>query len=120
MGAVERRAARLVVRQRLQQLLAEPDAGLDDRDLHRDRAVELPALRRCAAFPGRMRAVSQRRLEAPSRTDLSQRPVAPSGGQVSETIMKSDLPPSKQAQYVKYLGPVADQALNPFPNGRVA
>ena len=43
-------------------------------------------------------------------------PVAPSGGQVSETIMKSDLPPSKQAQYVKYLGPVADQALNPFPN----
>ena len=43
-------------------------------------------------------------------------PVAPSGGQVSETIMKSDLPPSKQAQYLKYLGPVADQALNPFPN----
>jgi cytochrome c peroxidase len=43
-------------------------------------------------------------------------PVAPSGGQVSETIFKSDLPPSKQAQYLKYLGPVADQALNPFPN----
>jgi cytochrome c peroxidase len=43
-------------------------------------------------------------------------PVAPSGGQVSETIKKSDLPPSKQAEYVKFLGPVADQALNPFPN----
>jgi cytochrome c peroxidase len=43
-------------------------------------------------------------------------PVAPAGGQVSETIFKSDLPPSKQAQYLKYLGPVADQALNPFPN----
>jgi cytochrome c peroxidase len=43
-------------------------------------------------------------------------PVAPSGGQVSETIKQSDLPPSKQAGYVKFLGPVADQALNPFPN----
>jgi len=43
-------------------------------------------------------------------------PVAPKGGQVSETIKQSDLPPSKQGTYVKFLGPVADQALNPFPN----
>ena len=37
-------------------------------------------------------------------------------GAVSETIKPADLPPSKQAAYAKYLGPTADQALNPFPN----
>jgi cytochrome c peroxidase len=34
----------------------------------------------------------------------------------SETIKLSDLPVSKQGVYAKFLGPVADQALNPFPN----
>lgn len=43
-------------------------------------------------------------------------PAASPVGQVSETIFKSDLPPSKLAEYQKYLGPLADQALNPFPN----
>ena len=37
-------------------------------------------------------------------------------GAVSETITLSDLPLSKQADYEGYLGPTADQALNPFPN----
>ena len=37
-------------------------------------------------------------------------------GAVSETITLSDLPVSKQAAYQEYLGPTADQALNPFPN----
>lgn len=43
----------------------------------------------------------------------------PSGrpaGNVSQTITLSDLPTSKQLAYKKYLGPTADQALNPFPN----
>ncbi|HYI71681.1 MAG TPA: cytochrome c peroxidase [Skermanella sp.] len=58
------------------------------------------------------------RAEGCGATTTGSCPVAPAGGQVSETIFKSDLPPSKQAQsqYGKYLGPVADQALNPFPN----
>jgi cytochrome c peroxidase len=43
-------------------------------------------------------------------------PAAPLGGQVSETIRKSDSPPSKLAPYSRFLGPMADQALNPFPN----
>jgi cytochrome c peroxidase len=43
-------------------------------------------------------------------------PAATPVGQVSETIFKSDLPLSKQGPYLKYLGPLADQALNPFPN----
>ncbi len=43
-------------------------------------------------------------------------PVAPPGGHVSETITAADLPIQKQAAYAKYLGPTADQALNPFPN----
>ena len=43
-------------------------------------------------------------------------PAAVPAGAVSETITLSDLPLSKQADYEKYLGPTADQALNPFPN----
>lgn len=35
---------------------------------------------------------------------------------VSETITLNDLPSTKRAAYEKYLGPTADQALNPFPN----
>jgi cytochrome c peroxidase len=35
---------------------------------------------------------------------------------VSATITPSVLPLSKRAAYEKYLGPTADQALNPFPN----
>ncbi|WP_051328628.1 cytochrome-c peroxidase [Geminicoccus roseus] len=38
------------------------------------------------------------------------------GGAASETIRLSDLPSGLQAAYRKYLGPIADQALNPFPN----
>lgn len=37
-------------------------------------------------------------------------------GNVSDTISVDDLPPAKQAAYQRYLGPTADQALNPFPN----
>ena len=37
-------------------------------------------------------------------------------GVVSATIKPSDLPASKRGIYAKYLGPTADQALNPFPN----
>jgi cytochrome c peroxidase len=43
-------------------------------------------------------------------------PAASPAGAVSETIMLSDLPLAKQADYEQYLGPTADQALNPFPN----
>lgn len=43
-------------------------------------------------------------------------PAADPEGAVSETITLSDLPLSKQADYEKFLGPTADQALNPFPN----
>ncbi len=35
---------------------------------------------------------------------------------VSLTVTLDDLPPTKRAAYEKYLGPTADQALNPFPN----
>lgn len=35
---------------------------------------------------------------------------------VSETISVNDIPLAKQSEYSKYLGPTADQALNPFPN----
>jgi len=42
---------------------------------------------------------------------------APQGdGGVSATVTLADLPVSKQGDYQKYLGPTADQALNPFPN----
>jgi cytochrome c peroxidase len=37
-------------------------------------------------------------------------------GGVSETITPSDLPVDLRAAYGIYLGPTADQALNPFPN----
>ena len=49
----------------------------------------------------------------------SQCPVPNAGdvGAVSETITQADLPVSKQAEYAKFLGPTADQALNPFPRG---
>jgi cytochrome c peroxidase len=49
----------------------------------------------------------------------SQCPVPNAGdvGVVSETITPVDLPLSKQAVYAKFLGPTADQALNPFPRG---
>jgi cytochrome c peroxidase len=43
-------------------------------------------------------------------------PCPQGNGAVSETITLSDLPVSKQAAYQQYLGPTADQALNPFPN----
>jgi cytochrome c peroxidase len=43
-------------------------------------------------------------------------PCPQGNGAVSETIRRSDLPVSKQAAYQQYLGPTADQALNPFPN----
>jgi cytochrome c peroxidase len=42
-------------------------------------------------------------------------PAASPVGAVSATIKPSDLPSSRQ-DYRKYLGPTADQALNPFPN----
>ena len=37
-------------------------------------------------------------------------------GIVSDTVTVLDLPLSKREAYKKYLGPTADQALNPFPN----
>ena len=37
-------------------------------------------------------------------------------GQVSATITPVDLPLAKRARYRHYLGPTADQALNPLPN----
>lgn len=37
-------------------------------------------------------------------------------GRVSETVTVADLPIGKQTVYKKFLGPTADQALNPFPN----
>ncbi|MGZ8410911.1 MAG: cytochrome-c peroxidase [Hyphomicrobium sp.] len=43
-------------------------------------------------------------------------PSANPAGKVSATITLFDLPTSKQLEYEKYLGPTADQALNPFPN----
>jgi cytochrome c peroxidase len=43
-------------------------------------------------------------------------PAASPAGAVSETITVEDLPVSRQAEYQKYLGPTAEQALNPFPN----
>jgi cytochrome c peroxidase len=43
-------------------------------------------------------------------------PAASPVGAVSKTITLSDLPLAKQTAYKKYLGPTADQALNPFPN----
>jgi cytochrome c peroxidase len=41
-------------------------------------------------------------------------PAADPAGAVSETITVDDLGPHRE--YAKYLGPTADQALNPFPN----
>ena len=38
------------------------------------------------------------------------------GGQVSKTIRRGDLPLGKRASYLRYLGPTADQALNPLRN----
>jgi len=43
-------------------------------------------------------------------------PCPQGNGAVSETITLSDLPVAKQVAYKQYLGPTADQALNPFPN----
>jgi cytochrome c peroxidase len=47
-------------------------------------------------------------------------PVANPAGAVSETVKWSDLPVQFRVEgaagYVRYLGPTADQALNPFPN----
>jgi cytochrome c peroxidase len=43
-------------------------------------------------------------------------PVASPVGVVSDTITPLDLPLAKRADYDEYLGPTADQALNPFPN----
>ncbi|MGE3743232.1 MAG: cytochrome-c peroxidase [Geminicoccaceae bacterium] len=37
-------------------------------------------------------------------------------GLVSETIRRSDLPVARQFVFDRFLGPTADQALNPFPN----
>lgn len=42
---------------------------------------------------------------------------SPVGSNVSNTVTEADIPPSKRNAYKKYLGPTADQALNPFPNG---
>ncbi len=38
-------------------------------------------------------------------------------GAVSDTITPNDIPAAKRAEYEKYLGPTADQALNPFAPG---
>jgi cytochrome c peroxidase len=56
------------------------------------------------------------RAEGCGRSAGSPCPAASPAGAVSETIKPSDLPVSKQAAYARFLGPVADQALNPFPN----
>lgn len=37
-------------------------------------------------------------------------------GSTSETVTVADIPVPFQTEYSKYLGPTADQALNPFPN----
>ena len=53
------------------------------------------------------------RAEGCGKTDGS----CPVGsGTASATIRLADLPPAKQAAYGRFLGPTADQALNPFPN----
>jgi cytochrome c peroxidase len=39
------------------------------------------------------------------------------GTTASKTVTLADIPASKQGDYAQYLGPTADQALNPFPNG---
>jgi cytochrome c peroxidase len=38
-------------------------------------------------------------------------------GQVTDTVIRNDLPADKQVAYEKYLGPLVDQALNPFQKG---
>jgi len=38
-------------------------------------------------------------------------------GQVTDTVILNDLPADKQGAYKKYLGPLVDQALNPFQKG---
>jgi cytochrome c peroxidase len=39
------------------------------------------------------------------------------GAQISETVTRDDLPESRRNEYAEFLGPLADQALNPFPKG---
>lgn len=61
------------------------------------------------------------RAEGCGATAAVPNPSCPVGnGAVSETVRWADLPPQYQVQgeagYVRFLGPVADQALNPFPN----
>ncbi|WP_159710863.1 cytochrome-c peroxidase [Geminicoccus flavidas] len=56
------------------------------------------------------------RAEGCGATAGAKCPTAAPRGAVSATIRPSDLPSSKQAQYAEFLGPIADQALNPFPN----
>ena len=56
------------------------------------------------------------RAEGCGATSSTQCPVADPAGAVSKTIRPLDLPLSGQARYTKFLGPTADQALNPFPN----
>ncbi|WAK01532.1 cytochrome-c peroxidase [Methylobacter sp. YRD-M1] len=52
------------------------------------------------------------RAEGFGKTDPSAAPVG--DGEVSDTVTVDDIPPAKQAEYAKFLGPIADQALNPF------
>ncbi|HEX2525354.1 MAG TPA: cytochrome c peroxidase [Geminicoccus sp.] len=56
------------------------------------------------------------RAEGCGATPGADCPTAEPRGAVSATIRSSGLPSSLQARYAKYLGPIADQALNPFPN----
>jgi len=54
------------------------------------------------------------RAEGYGKTGPSSGPVG--NGAVSDTVTVDDIPLSRQAQYAQYLGPMADQALNPFVN----
>src|SRR3954454_337800 len=56
------------------------------------------------------------RAEGCGANPASSCPAARPAGAVSETIRPSSLPAAKRADYAAYLGPTADQALNPFPN----
>src|SRR3954451_23702601 len=56
------------------------------------------------------------RAEGCGANPASSCPAARPAGAVSQTIGPSSLPAAKRADYVTYLGPTADQALNPFPN----
>ncbi|MGJ0428086.1 cytochrome-c peroxidase [Methylobacter sp.] len=48
------------------------------------------------------------------KTSPSASPIGDGGA--SATVTVDDIPPAKQAEYAKFLGPLADQALNPFPS----